>query len=100
MYNKPSGDTAQITLGPGIIRVGATGSTPAFDVGHVTGDATIMFKRSRTDIKAGSPQLLIDALCSAEEVSVEFTGIEWDMDVLLRAIGDGASSVLKLLVEP
>ena len=93
MYNKPSGATSQITIGPGIIRVGPTGTTPSFDVGFVRGDATIMIKRERVDIRAGSPQNLIAALASAEDISVEFTGIEWDMDVLLRALGDGASSV-------
>lgn len=92
-YNKPSGNTSQITIGPGIIRVGPTGATPTFDVGHVSGEMTLLFKRERVDIRAGSPQALIEALSSQEDVSVEFTGVEWDMDVLLRAIGDGSSSV-------
>lgn len=93
MYNKPSGDTSQITIGPGIVRVGPVGATPTFDVGHVTDKMTLMFKRTRTDIKAGSPQILIEALANAEMLSLEFKGIEWDMDVLARALGDGASSV-------
>lgn len=93
MYNKPSGNTGQISIGPGIIRVGPSGTTPSFDVGFVSGDATLMFKREAVDVRAGSPQIIIDRLASAEDLSIEFTGIEWDMDVLLRAIGDGASSV-------
>ena len=92
-YNKPSGAISQISIGPGIIRVGPTGATPSFDVGHVKGDMTLRINREAVDIRAGSPQTLIDRMAAAEDVSLEFTGIEWDMDVLLRAVGDGASSV-------
>ena len=91
--NKPSGDAAQISMGPGIIFLGPVGATPSVDGGHVTGDAALSVIRERTDIRAGSPQNLIEALASQEDVSIEFTGIEWDMDALAKALGDGTTAV-------
>ena len=93
MYNNPSGTIGQVTLGPGVIYLGSSGSTPSVDVGYVRGSATLNFKREQVEIRQGSPQTIVDALASAEDVMIEFTGIEWDMDNLLHVLGDGATSV-------
>lgn len=93
MYNNPSGDVNKISLGPGIVYIGTTGSTPTIDVGYVKGEATLTFERSQTEIRQGSPQTIVDALVNSENVMIEFSGIEWNLDNLLYALGDGATSV-------
>lgn len=93
MYNNPSGTLGNITIGPGIIYLGASGTTPSVDVGYVKGKATLMYNREQKEVRAGSPQTIIDALVSQEDVMVEFTGIEWNFDNLLHVLGDGATSV-------
>lgn len=93
MYNNPSGDTGKITVGPGILLVGPTGSTPSTDMGYVKGGMTITFDRAKTDIRQGSPQTIVHSLAHQEDVMIEFHGIEWNLDNLLLMLGDGATSV-------
>ena len=93
MYNNPSGDTAEITLGPGIIYAGAVGATPMTDIGHVKGAMTLTIDRAMVDIRAGSPQTLIKRLSAQEDAFIEFTGIQWDLDNLARVMGDGQTSI-------
>lgn len=92
-YNKPSGNANQISLGPGILYLGPTGATPTVDVGYVTGEATITFKREITEIRQGAPQTIIHALAHQEDVMIEFKGIEWDMDAIAKALADGTTSL-------
>lgn len=91
--NKPSGDLGQVSIGPGILYLGPVGSTPTVDVGYVKGDATLTFKRETVDVRAGSPQIIVDRFASQEDCMFEFNGIEWDMDLLAKALGDGTTGL-------
>ena len=93
MFNKPTGDIAEISLGPGVISIGAVGATPTIDVGHVKGGMTLTIDRAMVDIRAGSPQTLIKRLSAQEDAMIEFTGIQWDLDNLARVLGDGQTSI-------
>lgn len=93
MYNNPSGTIGQVTIGPGIIYLGATGSTPSMDVGYIRGKATMNYKREQKEIRQGSPQNLVASLVSQEDFTIEFQGIEWNLNNLLLVLGDGATSV-------
>jgi hypothetical protein len=93
MYNNPSGDANQITLGPGKIYLGATGATPATEVGYVKGNAVINLERTQTEVRQGSPQTLIKGLANREDAMIEFTGIQWNLDNIMHMLGDGATSV-------
>lgn len=93
MYNNPSGDFTRVSLGPGRVYIGATGSTPSVEIGYVKGNATLSFKRDQVLVRQGSPQTVVDALAKAEDVMLEVTGIEWNLDNLAYAIGDGVTSV-------
>lgn len=93
MYNKPSGTASKYSIGPGRVFLGPVGSTPSVDVGYVKDDMTITITRTKVEVRQGSPQILIDQLASAEDVSVEFKGIEWNLDNLARVCGAGATSV-------
>jgi len=93
MYNNPSGTSGQISIGPGIVYLGAAGSNPSIDVGYVRGSATLMFTREQVEIRQGSPQTIIDALVGAEDVTLEFTCIQWSLDAMLHVLGARATSV-------
>ena len=92
MYNNPSGNAGQITVGPGQLLIGAVGSTPATDMGYVKGGMTLTIDRVKTEIRQGSPQTIISALVNQEDVMIEFKGIQWNLDNLLFMLGDGATS--------
>ena len=93
MYNQPASDTTRITIGPGIIYMGVTGTTPLIDVGAVTGKATLLIERNEVEIRQGSPQTLIAKLAKQEDVSLEFTGLEWNLDRLAMVLMDGTTSL-------
>lgn len=93
MYNKPTGTSNKISIGPGRVFLGPVGATPSIDVGYVKDDFTISLMRTGVDVRQGSPQILIDKLASQEDVSIEFKGIEWNFENLARVCGDGATSV-------
>ena len=93
MYNNPSGNASQISVGPGILLVGATGGTPLTDMGYVKGGVTISVERSQTEIRQGSPQTIIAALVNKEDVMVEFKGIQWNLDNIQFMLGDGTTSL-------
>ena len=93
MLNLPSGDINQVSIGPGRLLIGPAGATPSIDVGYVSGDATISFERKRTDIRQGSPQLIVDSFVNEENVMVEFPGIQWNLDAILNVLGAGSTSV-------
>ena len=93
MYNKPAGTIGNVTIGPGILYLGVAGATPTIDVGYVTGDATLKFDRQKLEIRQGSPQTLIAQFAKQEDYTLEVKGIEWNLNALMRALGDGATSV-------
>lgn len=93
MYNQPAYDTTRFSIGPGIIYIGPTGTTPTVDVGGVTGDAILTIERNEVEIRQGSPQTLVGKLVKQEDVSIEFTGIEWNLDRLAQVLMDGTTSL-------
>lgn len=91
-YNMPSGDVNRLTIGPGIILLGPSGATPTVDVGYVKGEMVLSVTRAITQIRQGTPQTIVQSLANQEDVMVEFKGLQWNLDALLHAIGDGATS--------
>ena len=92
MYNNPSGNASQITVGPGILLVGPAGATPTTDMGYIKGGITINIERAQTEIRQGSPQTIIAALVNKEDVMIEFKGIQWNLDNIAFMLGDGATT--------
>lgn len=93
MYNNPSGNASQISVGPGILLVGPVGSTPTVDMGYIKGGITINLERTQTEVRQGSPQTIIAAFANKEDVMIEFKGIQWNLDNIQFMLGDGATSL-------
>ena len=92
-FNVPSYDTARFTFGPGILYMGAPGTTPLIDIGAVRGDAELNIERTLLEMKQGTPQTRVKAYAVEEKVTLKVTGVEWDLDNLSYALGAGVTSV-------
>lgn len=93
MANVPSYDTERLSFGPGIIYIGAVGSTPTLDIGAVKGDMALNIERVPLEVKQGSPQSLIKQYVVEENVSISGVSIEWNLDNIAYILGAGVTSV-------
>ncbi|QGH73027.1 MAG: hypothetical protein [Siphoviridae sp. ctCJE6] len=91
-FNVPSYTVRRFTFGPGILYMGAAGSTPAVDIGAVKGDAEVSVQRVALELKQGSPQSLVKKFAVEENVSLKVTGVEWNWNNLSYALGAGVTS--------
>ena len=91
-YNVPSYETARFSFGPGILYLGAPGTTPLIDVGAVKGKAELSIERTKLEVLQGSPQTLIEQYVTKEDITLKVTGIEWDFDNLAYALGAGVTT--------
>lgn len=92
-YNVPSYDTNRFSFGPGVLYMGAPGSTPTVDVGAVRGDAEILIQRESLEMYQGSPQSLVKKYAVKETVNLKVTGVEWNLDNVAYVLGAGVTSV-------
>lgn len=91
--NLPSYDASRFSFGPGVLYLGAPGTTPLVDVGAVKGNAEFSIEREKLEIFQGSPQSKVAQYAIKETVMLKVTGIEWDLDNLAYALGAGVTSV-------
>lgn len=92
-FNVPSYETARFSFGPGVLYMGAQGTTPLIDIGAVRGDAEISVERTMLEMFQGSPQSLVKKYAVKEDVRLKVTGVEWDMDNLAYGLGAGVTSI-------
>lgn len=93
-YNVPTVTTNDISFGPAVIYLGQAGSTPTVDVGSISEDGvTIELTSEKRGITQGNPKSPIYTFVQAEGVMIKVSGIEWNFDNFLRAIGGGVTTV-------
>lgn len=88
-YNIMTIDEDQISFGPGKIYLGAAGATPSTEVGAVDAGMTLTISRTMMDLSQGSPKQLVKRVCTEEKVEIEFTGLQWNLANLQKALGGG-----------
>ena len=93
-YNLNTIDAKQFGLGPGTILVGpynpaAAGGTPTVSVGAVSGQASLNPTRTVVPVMQGIPAREIDSFVTEEKLDVVFTGIQWNLAMIYRALGGG-----------
>jgi hypothetical protein len=89
-FNLPSTTVGDISFGPAVVYLGASGSTPSVDVGAITEDGvTIEVTSEKRDIMQGNPRTIEYSFAQAQGVRVSWTGIEWDWSRFQYAIGAG-----------
>lgn len=90
-YNVPVYTTGRFSFGPGILYLGAPGTTPLVDVGAVKGDASLDIKRTMLEVWQGSPQTLVQKYAIKEEVTLKVNAIEWNLTSLAYVLGAGVT---------
>lgn len=90
--NIPDYTKKRFSFGPGILYLGALGTTPLVDIGAVKGDAELLITRTALELKQGSPQSLVAKFAVEETVNLKVTGVEWNMTNIAYALGAGVTS--------
>lgn len=92
-YNVPTVTTNNLSFGPGVVRVGAAGSTPATQVGAISEDGVALeFNGTKRQIRQGNPLMPVYDFIIDQSMVISFTGIEWDLDRLAEAMGSGVTA--------
>lgn len=91
-YNVPSYDTGNLSFGPGVVYIGATGTTPTTDVGAVDVGMALAHAVELLDVQQGNPRELIESFRTVETVTFTFTGLEWKVANLDKFLGGGEVS--------
>ena len=101
-YNVPTVDTTDISFGPGVVYMDTyaaiqgptgTGADPTTQVGSITEDGvTFEFQRESKAISQGNPRVPIMYFDQANNMSVTFTKIEWNLERLIFLLGSGTVS--------
>lgn len=89
-FNLPSTTVNDISFGPAVVYVGASGLTPTVDVGAITEDGvTFEVTSEKRDIMQGNPRTIEHSFAQVQGVKVSVTCIEWDFTRMQLAIGAG-----------
>ena len=89
-FNVPTVTTSDISFGPAVVFMGASGNTPSVDVGALSEDGvSIEITSEKKYISQGNPKMNVYNFSQAQGVVVKFTGIEWDFTNLAYALGAG-----------
>ena len=88
--NVPTFTTGKFSFGPGRLFIGASGATPTIDVGGITEDGVkITLGSKKKDITQGNPKMPCYTFSQEQSCEIEVSGIEWDVDTFLYALGAG-----------
>lgn len=89
-YNIPTGTSANVSFGPALLFLGASGATPTVDVGWVSEDGlTVEVSNEIRDISQGNPRTIEYSYAKAQSAKLSITGIEWNQNNLQYALGAG-----------
>jgi len=91
-YNVPVYESERFSFGPGVLYMGAPGTTPLTDVGAVKGNSEFSVERTKIQVWQGSPKTLVGEYVVKEEVKLKANGIEWDLDNIAYVLGAGATT--------
>ena len=91
-YNLPQFTTTRMSIGPAVLYIGPSGATPTVDVGAVESGATLTTTRTKEDIFQGFPKTLVAQFATQETAVLKLSGIEWNVNNLMYALGAGVTS--------
>lgn len=90
--NIPNVTTNNFSFGPGVLKLGPSGSTPTLDVGAVNAGASLEIRGTVLDARQGNPSMLIKRYTQTSDVTFSVTGLEWDYDNFAKALGAGITT--------
>jgi hypothetical protein len=86
-FNLPAYDVEQFSFGPSVIYIGPVGHTPTIDVGAVRSGMNFAISRTLVDINQGNPATLVHSFVTAEAGTLNFTGLQWNLERFAEALG-------------
>jgi hypothetical protein len=93
MANIPVFNCDNISIGPGIMFIGAAGTTPTIDVGAISEDGMeITVTQEFVDVMQGNPKSLVCRFKTGEDVELVASGLEWNLPNLAFALGGGVTT--------
>lgn len=88
--NIPTYTTNNFSFGPARLFLGAAGTTPTVDVGGITEDgAKITLSNKKRHITQGNPKVIAYTFSQEQNVGLEISGIEWNVNNIAYALGSG-----------
>ncbi len=91
-FNLPVFDSDAFSIGPGILYIGAVGSTPTIDIGGIRSNAELRVVREVVPVELGFPLQIAKRFVTRETVELQVTGLEWDLSTFQNSIGAGVTS--------
>ena len=92
--NTPSVTRNNISFGPGVLYIGASGDTPTVDLGAISEDGiSVEISSEKRTITQGNPKMPDLIYCQAQSAIVTVSGIEWNFDNFLYGLGAGTTTV-------
>jgi hypothetical protein len=93
LANVPAYNTDNISLGPGILFIGASGTTPTVDVGAIHEEGmTFTVTREYLEVFQGSPKTRIINFVTQETAELTMQTLEWKLENLPFALGAGVTT--------
>jgi len=93
MANIPAYNTQNISIGPGVVYLGVSGTTPTHDIGAISEDGLeITLSQEYLEVYQGSPKSLIRTFKTSENMEIKITGLEWNLVDLAIALGAGVTT--------
>jgi hypothetical protein len=92
LYNIPSYDTDRMSYGPGVLYIGAPGVTATQDVGAIRSGVEFVVRRETMEVWQGNPRTHVKTYVLHESCELIITGIEWNTDIISKAIGTGSTT--------
>jgi len=92
-WNMPTYDTDNYTFGPCVIYIGATGATPATDIGAVKGNTEVTVSKEVLEISQGSPKVVTKQYVTVQGAMIKFESLEpFKIANLAAALGAGVTT--------
>lgn len=93
MANVPAYNTNNISLGPAIVYLGLSGTTPSHDIGAIAnGGLQVSLAQKYLAVYQGSPKQLAKQFKTEELMDVKIQGLEWNLIDLAIALGAGVTT--------
>jgi hypothetical protein len=92
--NTPTVTNNNISFGPGVVYIGASGDTPTVELGAISEDGiSVEISSEKRTITQGNPMLPQLIYCQAQSAVLTVSGIEWNFDNFSYGLGAGTTTV-------
>jgi hypothetical protein len=92
MFNLPTIDVDNFSVGGGVLFIGPVGATPTIDVGTTGFVSFLSIGRAAEKVQVGAPIHNVDFIATEETAFLSVVGLEWNLSNISRVIGAGVTT--------